>query len=487
MTNTSVMTFNIMSILPILVLAGFGMIVLLADILSSRKFGEKSYLAYISLAGIILAALTSRSFAGTTLFSFSGSFTVDNFSIFFQFLFLLCTGLTILISQNYINRENINFGEYYTLLLFSTIGMILIASGADLLNIFIGLEIMSVSIYILAGFKRTRLNSNEASLKYFLIGAFATGFLLYGIALIYGATGTINLRHIAGFIASKGGVMDPLLLAGMGLIIAGLGFKIASVPFHAWAPDVYEGAPTAVTAFMSVGPKAAGFAAFLRIFFTAFGNVQQDWQYVFWVLAVLTMTTGNIIALSQTNIKRMLAYSSIAHAGYILIAIVSANNLSVSSTMFYILAYIFMNIGAFAILIVLSQKEDRFLKINDFAGLAFKHPRLAIAMTIFMLSMAGIPPTAGFVGKFYIFSSAIKSGFVWLAIIGVINSIIAVFYYLRVTVIMYMHEPSRNFQPLTFSPFIFVAIIISIIGTIHLGIFPSKVMEMVQQSILLLR
>ncbi len=487
MTNVSIMTFNILSILPILVLAGFGMLVLLVDVMSARKLGEKNLLAYLSLAGIVIATIVSRNSTATTLFSFNETFTIDNYALFFNILFLLSTGLVILISHSYIKREDINHGEYYALLMFSTIGMMLMASGADLLNIFIGLEVMSISIYILTGFKRSKLISNEASLKYFLLGAFATGFLLYGISLIYGTTGTIDLRQIASFIAGKGGVNDPLLLMGMGLIIVGIGFKIASVPFHAWVPDVYEGAPTAVTAFMSVGPKAAAFAAFMRIFLTAFGSSHYEWQKAIWILAVLTMTVGNVVAISQTNIKRMLAYSSIAHAGYLLVALVAANNMGVSGTLFYLLAYIFMNIGAFAIVIVLSQKGDVGMNINDYAGLGFKHPMLAIAMTLFMLSMAGVPPMAGFVGKFYIFSAAIKSGYVGLAIIGVINSVISVYYYLRITVIMYMKEPVRDFQPLTISPLIVVAIAIAVVGTIHLGIFPSKVMEIAQRSILALR
>lgn len=487
MTNVSIMTFNILSILPILILSGFGMIVLLIDVLSSRRLGEKNLLAYISLIGIILAAIFARSPAGTTLFSFNESFTIDNYSLFFNFIFLLSTGLTILISHSYIKREEINHGEYYALILFSTIGMMLMAAGADLLNIFIGLEVMSISIYILTGFKRSKLISNEASLKYFLLGAFATGFLLYGISLVYGSTGAINLKQIASFIASKGGISDPVLLMGMGLIIIGLGFKVASVPFHAWVPDVYEGAPTAITAFMSVGPKAAGFAAFLRILITAFGSAHDEWQKIICILAILTMTIGNVIAIAQTNIKRMLAYSSIAHAGYLLIALVSANDMGVSGTLFYMLAYTFMNIGAFAIVIVLSRKGDEFIQINDYAGLGFKHPLLALAMTLFMFSMAGVPPTAGFVGKFYIFSAAIKSGYIGLAVIGVINSVISVYYYLRITVIMYMKEPTREFAPLTISPLIVAAIAISVIGTLHLGIFPSKVMEIAQQATLMLK
>jgi len=487
MANVSIMTFNILSILPILVLAGFGMIVLLVDVLSSRKLGDKNLLAYLSLIGVIIAAILTRNSTGTTLFSFNETFTIDNYSLFFNFIFLLSTGLTILISHNYIKREEINHGEYYALILFSTIGMMLMASGADMLNIYIGLEVMSISIYILTGFKRSKLISNEASLKYFLLGAFATGFLLYGISIVYGSTGTINLKQIACFITSRGGVSDPLLLLGIGLIIVGLGFKVASVPFHAWVPDVYEGAPTAITAFMSVGPKAAGFAAFLRIFMTAFGSTHYEWQKIIFILAVMTMTIGNVVAIAQTNIKRMLAYSSIAHAGYLLIALVAANNMGVSGTLFYILSYTFMNIGAFAIVIVLSQKGDEFIQINDYAGLGFKHPLLAIAMTLFMLSMAGVPPMAGFIGKFYIFSAAIKSGYVGLAVIGVINSVISVYYYLRITVIMYMKEPTREFSPLTISPLIVAAIVIAVVGTLQLGIFPSKVMEIAQQSILMLK
>ena len=479
------MTFNILSILPILVLAGFGMIVLLVDVQSSRKYGDKNLLPFLSLLGIIIAAVVSRSSAGTTLFSFSETFIIDNYSLFFNFIFLLSTGLVILISHSYIKREEINHGEYYALLLFSTIGMMLMASGANLLNIYIGLEVMSISIYILTGFKRSKLTSNEASLKYFLLGAFATGFLLYGIALLYASTGTINLKQIACFIAERGSASNPLLFVAIGLIIIGLGFKVASVPFHAWVPDVYEGAPTAVTAFMSVGPKAAGFAVFMRVFMTAFGSSHYEWQKIIYVLAVLTMTTGNVVALAQSNIKRMLAYSSIAHAGYLLIALVAANGMGVSGTLFYILAYTFMNIGAFAVVIVLSRKGDDFIQINDYAGLGFKHPLLAVAMTLFMLSMAGVPPMAGFVGKFYIFSAAIKSGYVGLAVIGVINSVISVYYYLRITVIMYMKEPAREFVPLTISPLIVAAIVISVVGTLQLGIFPAKVMEIVQHANLL--
>ncbi|MGQ3685851.1 MAG: NADH-quinone oxidoreductase subunit N [Candidatus Loosdrechtia sp.] len=487
MTNVSIMTFNILSILPILILAGFAMIVLLVDVLSSRKSGDKHILVYLSLAGIVAAALFSRSFTGTTLFAFDESFIIDNYSLFFNFIFLLTAGLVILLSHDYIKREGINHGEYYALILFSTIGMMLMASGADLLNIYIGLEVVSVSIYILIGFNRSKLKSNESALKYFLLSAFATGFLLYGISMIYGATGSLNLSQISGIVGSKGAVSKPLLFMGTGLIIIGLGFKVAAVPFHAWAPDVYEGAPTTVTAFMAVGSKAAAFAAFVRIFIAAFGPVHYEWQIIIYILAVLTMIVGNVVAISQTDIKRMLAYSGIAHAGYLLIALVTANTTGVSGILFYILTYVFMNIGAFAIVIILSQKGDECMQINDYAGLGYKYPLLAIAMTLFLLSMAGIPPTAGFMGKFYIFSAAVKSGYIGLAVIGVINSVISVYYYLRIVTVMYMRDPEREFQPLTISPLIVAAVVISVVGTIHLGIFPSRVMEIARQSVFLMR
>ena len=475
--------FDIKSIAPIIIMTIAGIVVLMADVFFKRALKDK--LAYLSLIGIIIAGVVTFTQIGPTVYSFSDTFVVDNYSVFFNFIFLVSTAIVILMSVSYIKQEGINYGEYYTLILFATMGMMLMAGGSDLITIFLGLEIMSISLYVLAGFRRNRLDSNEASLKYFLLGAFATGFLLYGIAMLYGATGTTNIKEMAAFLANNPALSNPMIIMGSSLLIIGFGFKIACVPFHKWTPDVYEGAPTAITAFLSAGPKAAAFAAFFRVFLVSLPGLEPKWSTILWVLAVLTMTVGNVVAIAQTNIKRMLAYSSIAHAGYALIAIVAANSLGTASMLFYMLAYIFMNLGAFAVVIVLGRKGEENLMIEDYNGLGYKHPLLAITMSIFMFSLAGIPPLAGFVGKFYIFSAAIKSGYVVLAVIGVLNSVIAVYYYLRVTVAMYMKPPAREFAPLSLSPYMIVALIISIWGTIHLGIFPARIIEFAQKSTLL--
>lgn len=475
--------FDIKSIAPIIIMTIAGIVVLMADVFFKRAFKDK--LAYLSLIGIIIAGVVTFTQIGPTVYSFSDTFVVDNYSVFFNFIFLISTAIVILMSVSYVKQEGINYGEYYTLILFATMGMMVMAGGSDLITIFLGLEIMSISLYVLAGFRRNRLDSNEASLKYFLLGAFATGFLLYGIAMLYGATGTTNIKEIAAFLANNPALSNPMIILGSSLLIIGFGFKIACVPFHKWTPDVYEGAPTAITAFLSAGPKAAAFAVFFRVFLVSLPALEPKWSVILWVLAVLTMTVGNVVAIAQTNIKRMLAYSSIAHAGYALIAIVAANSLGTASMLFYMLAYIFMNLGAFAVVIVLGRKGEENLMIEDYNGLGYKHPLLAITMSIFMFSLAGIPPLAGFVGKFYIFSAAIKSGYVILAVIGVINSVIAVYFYLRVTVAMYMKPPAREFAPLSLSPYMIVALIISVWGTIHLGIFPARIIEFAQKSTLL--
>jgi NADH-quinone oxidoreductase subunit N len=383
---------------------------------------------------------------GQSHYAFNRMVVQDNYSLFFKVLFLITAGLSILMSIRFLEREGFEYGEYYILLLFATVGMMFMASAADLIIIFLGLETFSLAIYVLAGFFRTQPKSNEASLKYFLLGAFSAGFLLYGIALIYGATGTTNLKGIYEFVSKNHFLSDPLLLIGMALLIVGFGFKVASVPFHMWTPDVYEGAPTSVTAFMSVGAKAAGFAAFLRVFLYSMSSLQTDWVWILWVLAVLTMTLGNLVAIAQKNIKRMLAYSSIAHAGYILVAMVAASEVSTASILYYLLAYAFMNLGAFGVVILYGRKGEENILITDYSGMASRYPLLAAAMAIFMFSLAGIPPTAGFVGKFYIFSAAIKAGYIGLAIIGVLNSALSVYFYLRVTVMMYMRNPEKE-QP----------------------------------------
>jgi NADH-quinone oxidoreductase subunit N len=381
-------------------------------------------------------------------------------------------------------REDCNHGELYPLILFTVVGMMLMASGTDLMTIFLGLEVMSVSLYILAGFNRANKKSNEAGLKYFLLGAFSTGFLLYGMALIYGATGTTRLYKIAAIVGQMTlPSANIMLVAGMLLMMTGFAFKIAAAPFHMWTPDVYEGAPTPMTAFMSAGPKAAGFAALLRLFLVALPTLQVEWSQVLWVLAVLTMTVGNITALRQDNIKRLLAYSSIAHAGYALVGFAAGNGTGTAGILFYMLSYAFMNIGAFAIVILVAKKGETNGDVKDFAGLGFKRPLLALVMTIFLFSLAGVPPMAGFIGKFYLFSGAIQKGYIWLAVIGVLNSAASVYYYLRIMVYMYMKEPTENFEWAQLTAPVSLALVIAVAGTLILGIVPSYVLEYAQLAV----
>jgi len=469
-------------IAPEIVVTAFGFLVLLVDVFTPRA-ERKSYLGIICLIGIILAFLFTLPQIGSVKTGFGGMFTSDGFALFFKVLFLIIAFLTILISMGYVQREGIEFGEYYALILFSTLGMMLMSAGTHLITIFLGLETMSISIYILAGMMREDKRSIEAAMKYFLLGAFATGFLLYGIALLYGATGSLHLKEVGSYIASKNLLKNPMLMMSLVFLTIGFGFKIASVPFHMWTPDVYEGAPTSITAFMATGVKAAGFSALVRVFFSALPGFRPDWTSIMWLIAVATMTVGNIVAISQENIKRMLAYSSIAHAGYILVAFVAGNNLGTSGILFYLMAYAFMNIGAFTVVILLGKKGEENTLITDYAGIGFKYPLLAASMTIFLLSMAGIPPLGGFMAKFYVFSAAVESKFYWLVIIGVLNSAVSVYYYLRVTVLMYFRESEREITGLQFSPASVFALIVAVVGTLYMGIFPANVLSFAQKSI----
>jgi len=468
-------------ILPEIILGVFAIFVLILDPFLPKD--RKILTAHLSWMAIGLAFLANLKLWDIQDTTFSQMFLVDNYAVFFKFIFLIGSFLIIFASMNYLKREDILHGEYFSLILFSTLGMMLLASGFDLIIIFLGLEIMSVSLYILTGFKRRDLRSNEASLKYFLTGAFATGFLLYGIVLIYGKVGSTNLARIIMNIAYGEIGTDILIWAGAGLLLVGLGFKIASVPFHMWVPDVYQGAPTPVTAFISSGPKAAGFAALLRVFLFSFITIKLDWTTLVWIMAVLTMSVGNIVAIAQSDIKRMLAYSSIAHAGYVLIALVAGGETGVSSALFYLLAYTFMNIGAFTVVIALGKKAKDSTRLDDYSGLASRSPLLAVLMSIFMFSLAGFPPTAGFMGKFYVFSSAVKSGFIGLAIIGVLNSLISVYYYLRVVVIMFMHPPHPELRktPLAFGTVL--VLLISLWGVLQMGIFPQSLLNLAQASV----
>jgi len=474
---------SISTILPEIVLALTALIILLVDI----RVKNKEIPGYLALAGtIVTLLLVLQSRAGDS-HSFFEMIVNDRFGMFFQVLFLAATILTILLSMHYFRGNTRLLGEYYSLLLFSLLGMIFMAKAADLVMVFIGLETLSLAVYVLSGCLREDRRSGEAALKYILLGAFATAFLLYGIAFIYGVTGSTNLRTIASTIAAKNILAEPMLLIAMGLLLIGFGFKAALVPFHMWTPDVYEGAPVPVTAFMSVGVKAAAMAAFLRVFLVALPALNPTWRQSLVVLSVLTMTVGNIIAISQDNIKRMLAYSSIAHAGYLLIGMAAGGDIGVPAMLYYLVVYTFMNLGAFAVVIARGSQGEDNLDINDYAGLGRRSPLLAFAMTVFMLSLAGIPPLSGFMAKFYIFSAAVKEGYVGLAVVGVLNSLVSVYYYLRITVMMYMRKPTKQIVTAPVRQSLWLALAIAVLLTLQIGLFPSFYLEWARTSIFFLK
>ncbi|MEW6675779.1 MAG: NADH-quinone oxidoreductase subunit N [Nitrospirota bacterium] len=452
-------------VMPELVMTALALIVLMVELLIKKK----EILAVLSIGGVALVAAFLIGSSGAT---FGGMFISDGYSTFFKLIFFVNVILSILISIKYIVIEKVNFGEYYGLILFSTIGMMIMASAADLIVLYLGMELMALSTYILAGFIRYDVRSNEAALKYFLLGAFSSAFLLYGISMIYGLTGTTDLKAISLYITEKGLAGNPSLLLSVILFTVAFGFKIAAAPFHMWAPDVYEGAPTSITAFMSVGPKAAGFAVLGRVFMVAFASIKVDWAAILIPLSILTMGVGNIVALAQTNIKRMLAYSSIAHAGYALLGIIAANNEGLASMMNYLMIYAFMNIGAFAVIITLRSEGFRGEDITDYEGLAKTHPLSAALMLIFMFSLTGIPPTAGFIGKLYVFMSAINAGYTWLVVVAVIFSVISAYFYLRIVMYMYMREPKVEVSLSTSTPIGF-ALVITTGAVLIIGVYPS--------------
>ena len=467
-------SIDLIALAPVLVLSVFAMGVLVLDLWAGKN---KTLLMFVSLVGLLMTAISAFAKHPIPAFAFTDSYTVDHLSLFFICIFTLSSALTILLSSEYNEREGIKAGEYYPLILLCTVGMILLASSTDMIMIFLGIEIVSICLYVLAGIRRDHPASNEAALKYFLLGAFATGFLLYGMTLVYGSTGSTNLFKIAEFIKSDSAQSNPLLLMGIVLLVIGFGFKVAAAPFHMWAPDVYQGAPTPVTAFMAVGPKAAAFAVFFRIFSEAVPDLAPSWEILLCTIAVLSMVVGNLGAIMQTNIKRMLAFSSISHAGYLLIAVISKSSLSGSSLLFYMLSYAFTTFGAFGIIILLGRKGEENLELENYSGLAYKHPLMALSMTVFLLSLGGLPPFAGFVAKFYIFNAAIEEGFVTLVIIAVLNSAISFYYYLKVVVFMYMKEAEREFQ-ISLTPMTLFVVILGLIGTIELGIFPDTIISL---------
>ncbi len=443
--------FDFLVVLPLIVLVSWATLLILADLFIPED--RKVWTVLLAALGLLVTLVILIVQVKPQTVAFNGMVVVDGFAVFLSALFLGSGLVAIALSYDYLKRLGIDRSEYYILLLFSISGMMLMAIAADLIVVFLALELLSIPLYVLAGFARPRPDSEEAALKYFLLGAFAGGFVVYGVALVFGATGTTSLEQVVAAV-KIGSANLTLLGTGAALILIGLGFKVAAVPFHMWTPDVYQGAPSTVTAFMAIGAKAGGFAALMRVFVTAFPSLVADLTPILWALAALTMILGNVVAIAQGNIKRLLAYSSIAHAGYILMAIVSYGNGkvapdAVASALFYLLGYGLANFGAWAVVIALETVEQKGLALDDYAGLGRKYPGLAAAMVIFMLSFTGVPPTLGFLGKFYLFRTAIEGGFIGLALIGVLTSLVSAYYYLRVVVIMYMKEgePQVHSEP----------------------------------------
>ncbi len=469
------------ALLPHMVILVTGLAVLILDLFltpRSRFLNE-----VLGLLGLLVALIVSLQPVDTAQSVFMQMAVADSLGAFLNVIFLSIAALTVLMSAGYVRQQGLSPGEYYALVLFATAGFMFVASAANLVMLFLAIETLSIATYILAGLLRTDPRSQEAAFKYFILGAFSSAFFLYGIATVYGALGTTDLPTLAQALREQS--VPPLLYAGMALLVVGLGFKVAVVPFHMWAPDVYDGAPTSVTAFMTAGPKAAAFAAFLRVFFQGFSApaVTQEWVPVFAVLAALTMIVGNFIALAQQSIKRMLAYSSVAHAGYAFVALVAHNASGASGLLYYLLAYGFMSLGAFTVLAVVAKPGDPAHAFDDYAGLGSTHPWLAAVMSLFMFALAGFPPTAGFAGKFYVFSAAAQSGYYNLALIGMLTSVVSVFYYARVVVTMYMQEPNGA-RPLNrISPPTAAALGLAALGTLYLGVFPGSVLRLAERSV----
>ena len=478
-------------VMPELVWCGFGVLLMLLQSLTKSR-AVLSTMAFLGAAGGTASSLLSVRYPGS---GFSGLIQSDTFSIFIHLLVGTVATLVILAADSYLSRAQLESAEFYALILFATAGMGVLAGAQELLTAFIGLEMSSIASYVLAGYRRDTLKSSESSLKYFLLGSFATAFFLYGIALVYGATGTTMLDAM--------GSADPnsgLLTLGLALILIGLGFKVAAAPFQVWTPDVYEGAPTPVTALFAAGPKAATFALLLRIFATV-PAATHYWFWAFWILAVVTMFVGNLGALVQTNVKRLLAYSSIAHAGYILVAFAAITTMSSSDSasvlggvpayvaiLFYLLSYALVKVGAFTIVSQLGGKDEKYVTLEDYAGLSERHPWAAAGLSLFLLSLLGLPVTAGFFGKFYVFKAAINSNLIWLAILMAVNSIIGAYYYFKVIVAMYMRDSSEESAaaaPVRFPLAVNVVLVVSAIGTVYFGLFPNHVLRLLLEKTLI--
>ena len=476
----------IAALAPEIILSIWGMIILLVGVNPRRSEGPgaSADLGWLSLLGILAAALANGWLYSVSEVGTHSMIALDGFALFSNWIILGGAGLGILISQTYIQRQGIQAGEFYGLLIYSTVGLMVMTAARDLIVIFLGLEILSVAVYVLAAINRKDPASAEAGLKYFLLGAFSTGFFLYGIALVYGATGSTHIFVIADSVAS-GNAHGALLVFGIALIAIGFSFKVSVVPFHMWTPDVYEGAPTPVTAFMSVAVKAGAFLAFLRVFSVAFVDAYESWWAILWSMSVLTMVVANLIATVQVSVKRMLAYSGIAHAGYLMVAIVAANETAAAGLLFYLLIYTLMNVGAFGIVILVSGQGEERLEIQEYAGLGWRHPFLGVLLTVFLLSLAGFPGTGGFIGKVFLLQGAMEANLVYLSVILVLTTVASYWYYLRVAWFMWMIEasPGGTGEPIRVPVAMRLALIVGVILIVYLGIFPGATMDFARSGV----
>jgi NADH-quinone oxidoreductase subunit N len=506
-------------LLPELILSVTGIAVMLVDAFT-RRLSQRWVTGALALGGLAASAAATFWLWGggagpADTSAYNGMIVLDTMRLSFTLVFIIVSSLTVLVSMVWVEWEGLPAGEFHTLLLFATVGMMLMAAGNDLVMIFLGLEILSIATYVMAGFRRNDLRSNESSLKYFILGSFSSAFLLFGIALIYGATakeipinpqaagaglqhaimaGTTNISGIAERLNDS--LYPPLLFAGAAMLLVGFGFKIALAPFHVWTPDVYEGAPTPVTAFMAAGPKAAGFAAFMRVFLIAFplvavsaqtrtgAQLHAAWLGALWLMAIMTMTVGNVVALVQSNVKRMLAYSSIAHAGYALVGFVAAGAAdparqsdAVAAVVFYLLVYAVMNLGAFAVVTLIARSGDRRTETEDYRGIGFQSPALSLTLSLFLLSLLGVPLTAGFMGKVVIFSEALGQGYRWLVVIGVLNTAISVYYYLRLIVVMFFRDRTTQWSAPRIPASVALVLVLTVGGVLYLGLFPGRVIN----------
>jgi NADH-quinone oxidoreductase subunit N len=468
------------AVVPVICVTLAGLVVMLAEAFRPRN--ERVPMAGLPIIGLVAAAVASVLLWDRNTTSF-GVVTADNFALFTNLVIIVIGIVTVVFASQTMERDRLPSGEFYALVLFSIVGMMLMVQATDLLLLFLALETMSIAVYVLTGIRRDQPASTEAAFKYFLLGAFASSFFLYGIAFVYGVSGSTSLARIGSVMAAQSMSDNPMILLAVGLLIVGFGFKIAAVPFHMWSPDAYEGAPAIVTGFMSTGVKAAAIAGFARVFLSALEPMIAEWAPVLWAVAAATMIVGTVVGVAQTSLKRMLAYSSIAHGGYLLVGLVAGNDIGKAAILYYLAAYAVTNLGAFGVIALVGSRERPNDDLRDYAGLWQSHPGLAAMMTIFLLSLGGFPPTAGFIGKWYIFSAAISSGYYWLAIIGVLSSVVSVFFYLRIVVMMYMSDRDARPVPAPLPRLAFGALALSVVVILALGILPAPLIDLAQASV----